>query len=185
MKLSPHNIVVDIETLATSPDAVILSIGAAAVDLKDMEVIDNFYLTIRTKEQLAMGRVEDKRTREWWDKQAGNIKEETWAEEWLLKDALVQLRLWMKFTKGVDGAISVWGNGAAFDNTILAHAYNMCDVPMAWHYRYDRCFRTVKAMFPEVVHRPQDPATKHHALHDAVYEAQCLIRVIKYLEDRI
>ena len=39
----------------------------------------------------------------------------------------------------------VWGNGASFDNVILANAYRATNLDLPWNYWNDRCYRTMKA----------------------------------------
>jgi inhibitor of KinA sporulation pathway (predicted exonuclease) len=69
----------------------------------------------------------------------------------------------------------IWGNGAAFDNTILAAWFKHFNLP--WDFRKDRCYRTVKNMFPGVPY--QFVGTKHNALADATNQAEHLIQIAK------
>jgi hypothetical protein len=69
----------------------------------------------------------------------------------------------------------VWGNGADFDNLILANAYAKCCIEQPWSYRKNRCYRTLKNMYPEV--QLEQVGTAHHALCDAETQALHLIQI--------
>lgn len=72
--------------------------------------------------------------------------------------------------------IRVWGNGAAFDNVILASAYRRVTAGTPWQYWNDRCYRTVKALHPDV---PMQRTGDHHnALDDAISQAHQLIAML-------
>ena len=73
----------------------------------------------------------------------------------------------------------MWGNGAAFDNVILAVAYKRAWLPVPWSYKNDRCYRTVAALAPEVA-RPE-VGERHNAADDAEAQARHLIEVLRVL----
>lgn len=70
----------------------------------------------------------------------------------------------------------LWGNGSDFDNVILASAYRSCNLEVPWKFWNNRCYRTVKALRPDIkIHRS---GTYHNALDDAVSQAEHLMRMI-------
>lgn len=178
--LPAHNIIIDLETLSTAPDAAILSIGAVAVDVDRMRICNNFYRAINP-DQDAWGRKTDPRTLEWWNtKVHPETKQEAFGGLSPLPIVLQQLRDWMRKVRGGMGAIGVWGNGVAFDNVILKSAYDECDIPAAWHYRYDRCYRTLASFYPHIKLEAKN-AQPHHALYDALYEARHFLQIIEHI----
>jgi len=72
--------------------------------------------------------------------------------------------------------VRVWGNGAAFDNVILASAYRQANITQPWLFWNDRCYRTVKALSPAVT--MQRNGTHHNALDDAESQARHLIDML-------
>ena len=54
MKLTPHNIVLDIETLSTKPNAAICSIGAVPICLETGALRNPFYMNVDWKESRSM-----------------------------------------------------------------------------------------------------------------------------------
>ena len=73
---------IDIETLATSPEAVILSVGGVKfVPYTNDEPHSLFDLKLDVDEQTALSRDIDKGTVEWWAKQPQNIQDIAFSEE--------------------------------------------------------------------------------------------------------
>ena len=72
------DVMLDIETLATPPDSVILTLGAVRFDPKDADgdIKGSFYKRLDVDEQLKMGRRVDEETVAWWGKQAPQVREE-------------------------------------------------------------------------------------------------------------
>ena len=68
---------VDIETLGTKEDAVILTVGGVKFDpYTDKDPYDRFLMAIDIDEQTANGSVVDEGTLEWWGTQPAEIQEE-------------------------------------------------------------------------------------------------------------
>ena len=90
--------------------------------------------------------------------------------------ALQQFAGWMENrAKGDD--VRVWGNGAAFDNVILASAYRRSGTPTPWRFWNDRYYRTIKAQYPAV--KMTRKGTHHNAVDDAESQARHLLDILK------
>ena len=76
------DIMLDLETLATSPDSVILTFGAIKFDPFDpSKVLDTgLYFRINVDEQIALGRHVDEGTVAWWGTQNEQVREEALGE---------------------------------------------------------------------------------------------------------
>lgn len=167
--------VLDLETLGTAPGSVILSIGAVLV--QDGLVTDRFYRVIRPSSCEKMGMKCDAATALWWLTQNNRARVEVAeADTWgiPLPHAL------REFSEFVQGSDTLWGNGSDFDNIHLERAYQLCGLPRPWKYTANRCLRTLRALHPGISHAPP-PLIKHHALHDAEYEARILIDILEHL----
>lgn len=79
---------------------------------------------------------------------------------------------------GSDGLYTIWGNGVMADNVWLNNAYDKVGIKPPWDYKQDRCYRTVKAMHPDI---EQDAflGVEHNALDDATHQAKHLIKIFK------
>src|SRR5680860_1209460 len=113
------HVMIDLETLATTADAVILSIGAVRFDLETGDVgQDYFYRSISIESNLGTGRRISESTLKWWMKQSAEAQQVFHDEEkHCLLAALLDLRRWFNGTESI-----VWSNGADFDLPILTHA---------------------------------------------------------------
>lgn len=160
-----QHIMLDIETLDTSPSAVILSIGAVKFDpTTESPLGDKFYEVINVQSNLDAGRTISGDTLSWWMKQDDDARAVFNAPRISLEEALTKF---MEYFDHPD--YQVWGNGADFDNVIVQNALNARGWKTPWKYFNNRCYRTLKNM-------PGTPkmaafAGKHNALVDACAQA--------------
>ena len=71
----------------------------------------------------------------------------------------------------------MWGNGAEFDNVILSQAYKNVEKEVPWQYYNNRCYRTVKNLFPHI--EMERVGAHHNALDDAKSQAEHLLGIIR------
>ena len=170
-----NNVMIDLETLGTSANSVVLSVGAVYFDPSTGELGDKTYFVLSTQKQLDLGRTVSASTLAWWMSQSeeavGVVKES--AQEEILTFLLWELN---SFLSQED--VKVWGNGAAFDNVILANLYEQVGIETPWKFYNDRCYRTVKNMFPDVS-LWEFQGTAHNALDDAIHQAKHLCEIVK------
>jgi len=163
------HIMVDLETMGTRPDAPIISIGAVKFDTRGIE--SEFYRNVDLQTSIDGGAVLDARTVQWWMQQSDEARAALTGEAESLSVVLYQFREWMK-PHNIDG---VWGNGASFDNVILTEAYRRLNMEPPWPFYIDRCYRTVKNLYPAV--KIDRKGTHHNALDDAKSQAEHLLRI--------
>lgn len=169
---------VDLETLGTGNNAVILSIGAchfypSAESPKE----DAFEVFIDPASCVELGMAMDPRTVMWWMApgrgEARDLLMRNMENAVHIRDALHRFSAWIGRDK------PVWGNGATFDNVILRNAYQLAGIECPWSFWNDRCYRTMKNQAPAVkMHRQ---GTHHSALWDAVSQATHLQAVVRSL----
>jgi hypothetical protein len=167
------NVMIDIETLGTRPGDTILSIGAVKFTAEE-GITEEFYVTIDPETCKAAGLRAQKSTLEWWEKQSPEARAAAFKGEVSLNVALTKLTMWMP---PLDSVL-VWGNGANFDNTLVAAAYRAMKMDVPWHYWNDRCYRTIANMFLKT--RVERVGTGHHALDDAKTQT---LRLLKMQEE--
>lgn len=166
-------IMLDLETLGQRPGCIILSIGAVAFDTTG--IADTFYRKISAQSCESHGLHADASTILWWFKQSAEARHEHTSENRIdLPTALDDFSRWA----GTNIA-EVWGNGSDFDNAILSAAYHATAQPSPWPFFANRCYRTLKNLFPEVTLDRQ--GTHHNALDDASTQAEHLIRILAKL----
>ncbi len=168
MKLEGQHVMVDLETLGTSSNAVIISLGAARFSVDG--VSSTFYRRVDAQSCVDHGLVADVSTVMWWMQQGEDARAAFKQKGDTLPAVLQDFGLW------VPKDACLWGNGATFDNVILSNAYKAVGQKTPWPYWGDRCYRTVKALYK---HIEADPFTgvKHNAVDDAVHQARHLIKI--------
>jgi DNA polymerase III epsilon subunit-like protein len=160
-------VMVDIETLSTEANAVILSIGAIKFDRngklpESPEVMDTFYTRIARESCEVLGMHVDPDTVRWWSTQPADVRDEALentSERLTIKDALAQFATWIGKSE------LVWGHGDDFDCVILGNAFKRCGMKTPWKFWDTRDTRT---LFDIAGVRNSDlPAnSKHHPIHD-------------------
>lgn len=174
------DIMIDMETLGTTADAVILSIGAVRFDLNSTDIDnDGFYnvVSIDSNHECGQRRISQD-TLAWWMGQSEGAKKVFTDPSVTLRTALLDLADWM----GEDmGTTRVWSNGASFDIPMLEQAFTSFDIEIPWQFWNASCFRTIKNL-PMVKKIPK-PANQlaHNAFADALAQAQHLQAMWKIL----
>jgi hypothetical protein len=151
-----HSLMIDIEGLATGPDATILTIAAQAFDPFGKGYYSQQYYARVDLESQSDRKIEQG-TIEWWATQKES-QAEAFAEDGRipLPQALSELhRLAWKSN-------FIWMNGPTYDANILEHAYKSYDMPLPWQYYKIRDARTVYSLCPGL----EKPPASHHALED-------------------
>jgi len=165
---------VDLETLAVSPNAVILSLGAVHFNPFSNEISDEIYFKIDLDDQDKLGREIDPNTIDWWSKQDPAIMEEAFDPNGRISliDAMNH------FHKFAWGCSAFWSHGAGFDLVILENVYRQLQKPLPWNYWQLRDTRTLF----DLGYDPEMPKeSKHDALADAMRQAIGVQNVYKKL----
>jgi hypothetical protein len=167
---------IDIETLATSPDAVILSVGACKFDPYTSKMpYERRLWKPCLEEQFDMGRAVCDSTVDWWIKQDREIFERALTGEGRipLKEFFGYLN---KYLVGVD---KIWCQGPQFDMVILENIYTMAEHHRGWAYWQICDSRTIFNMMP-VDPRKEIQQELHDAAADAYYQAMCVQKTYKH-----
>lgn len=158
------HLMVDLETMAVSPQAVVLSLGAVHFDPYSDWFGESIYFRINIDDQDALDREIDPNTLDWWSKQDPEIMEEAFREDGRLSldEAISQ------FHKFAWGCKAFWSHGATFDLVIIEDIYKQLQRPLPWQYYQLRDTRT---MFDLGVDPEMPKENKHDALQDAIRQA--------------
>lgn len=171
-----NDVMLDLETMGVGPNAAIISIGAVAFDLVTGELGQEFYGVIDLQSSVDAGGAIDPATVIWWLRQCDEARKEFGgAGAWSIGDALGQFDAFIEAY--AEPGFRMWGNGAANDNTWLANAYRRSGKNPPWAFYQDRCFRTVRSLYPQIAWRNNGVA--HNALEDAKAQARYLIDLFK------
>lgn len=176
-----NNVMLDLETMGSGSDAAIIAIGAVEFDILSRSIGDGFYQIITLESSVSQGGVIDPATVLWWLKQSDQARAELQRPGIHIDDALNRFAVWLSnISSGQPQEVCIWGNGAAFDNAILASAYRRVEIPQPWKHWNDRCYRTIKAMHPHT--KLQRLGTHHNAQNDALSQTWHLIDMLNPAE---
>lgn len=159
---------IDLETLATSTDAAILTIGAVRFDPFAKELqnpeMTKFYVRVDIDSCDELGLVTSESTIEWWSQQSQAAQDEAFSPDNRIhiREAMTQL---YKFCWGSQ---RVWANGSIFDIAICEHIYKKLEKAPPWKFWEVRDVRTA---FDLGINPTRPPVLKHHALEDAWNQA--------------
>jgi hypothetical protein len=163
-----RRVMLDLETAGKRAGCGVLCIGACT--FADGLPMEKFYQRIDpTSSRIHL--TEDIDTMRWWSKQDFQLKEEAFGGTRELTSVLDEFHDWFRSLSPDYKDIEIWGNGAAFDLPILGGAYAAVDRPEPWASYMDRCYRTLKNLLPHVKAPPR-ASKKHHALDDAIFQAE-------------
>lgn len=177
------HIMLDLETLSTEPNAMITSIGAVVMDFDLCELGESFECQIDLDSyDRSHGFDISASTVKWWLLQSEAAQMHMIVDGVNYKHALFGFHNWCQTVSDSDlKSLVVWGNGSTFDNVILRTALTTA-IPGAvqWPYSNDRCYRTVKNIFPKLDFKV-DGLTAHRSLDDAKYQALYLLELNKHV----
>ena len=159
-----HNlkhIMLDIETLDVLPTATITQIAACSFSLEDG--ITNHFNTYVLATSQSWGSA-SKATLDWL---ASLPPKEPIGSAVPIREALKALSSYLQ-GEDYDG---IWCYGASFDFPILRLAYHHTNLPLPWHYRQERCLRTILALKNTKLRATNN----HDALSDVYNQAATLL----------
>lgn len=179
-------VAIDLETLGTKADSVILSIGAVAI-CEQTGDRRKFYGACSVASQPE--RTQSPSTLAWWSQQSAAARE---AFDFAhgpdcpsLTDTLQRLTAWIGQI-GETHDVYVWGNGANFDLAMLEHAYKGLSDFVPWNFRHTRDMRTlydITLRFGlDIRGNVARVGTHHNALDDAEFQANVIIESLRQIE---
>lgn len=184
------DIMLDLETLSTRTDAVVLSIGAVSFTPDGLQ--ESFYRVLNSTDQAAAGRHVDDGTIAWWAKQSDEARKvltESTGQSQSVDAALHDFCEWV-LNQGTINKVRMWGCGSDFDNVIMAHLLAQYEIPQPWRFWNNRCFRTWRDMATRQLGTVEAKSCKpanlcaHNALADAEAQAREMVALFKALEVR-
>ena len=163
---------IDIEGLATGPEATILTIAAQGFDPVGKGFYGDHFYYARITLESQPNRTIEQSTIDWWATQK-EAQAEAFAE-----DGRVDLDVALKdLAKLVRKCTRVWMNGPTYDATILENAYKSYNFALPWYYYSVRDARTVYSLYPDL----NRPPTSHHALEDCRRQIELLQQCLAHL----
>jgi exodeoxyribonuclease VIII len=170
-----HDVMIDLETMSTRPNAAIVAIGAVEFDIKSLSTGRAFYRVVDLDSSIRSGGEVDADTILWWLRQSEPARLALLQDTEHISTVLVAFSTWIRESGLESDAIRVWGNGSDFDNVILASAYRRWNITLPWKFFNNRCFRTFKSIHHDI--KTERVGTAHNALDDAMHQARHLLAI--------
>ena len=165
----------DLETLSTRPNSVILTIGAVKFDPfgDTVDADKGLYYRVNVDEQLALNRHVLESTVEWWGKQDAEVREEALGEH----DRVSLEEMTRALNRFLVGVESIWAQGPVFDIAILENLYTQLSKPTPWQFWQIRDSRTLFQVHGDP--RDKNRAAAHNALMDCYYQATAVQEIYR------
>lgn len=182
------HMMLDLETAGNGADTVVLSAGMVLFDPFSELIGKTKYWVLPFDEQLKLGRVITPSTLVWWMSQSAEAQEAFKASVEYKNDPAINPTLYESVLEIVNyarGAKAVWGNGAAFDNTIMRSLSYGLKTKDEWPWNKDACYRTIanlaRAKAGTDWYPKNNRGVHHNALDDAIWQAKALQGAFKVL----
>lgn len=160
---------IDLETLGTSPETPVISLGAVFFDIETKKLGNTFYMAADVNEQIARGRKPTGDTIKWWLGQTDAAKRVFHEQAKPMALVLQTFIQWYK-ANNPKGAY-VWGNGSTFDISIMENLFRDYQITLPWGYNKAMDLRTFKR-FQKGGEQVQKGGVNHNALDDAISQAK-------------
>jgi len=168
---------IDLETLSTQQDAVVLTIGACKFNPFSFdEPTERLHFKLDTSTQVEKGRHICDDTLAWWGDQDEEIKKEAFSDNDRVdvESACDAMTEWFK------DCTKIWCQGPSFDFPIIYSLFKDFDREVPWPFWLQRDSRTVTGLVAENFKNKFDFGA-HNALEDAVVQSKCVQYVYKKL----
>ena len=172
------DVMLDIETLGTRPECVVVTLGA--VKFNPYKLDDpgpGIYMRLDADEQLELGREVQDETMLWWLDQAEDVREEALGDG---TDRIKLEQMYRELNRFLVGVDSIWCQGPAFDIVILENIYRQMGWPTPWQFWQIRDSRTLFGVHGDP--REKNKSGLHNALEDCVSQAQGVQKIYYRLE---
>lgn len=163
---------IDIETLGTECDALVLSVGMVHFTPDGVVPNSEYYALLRIEDQTKTRSLTASTIR-WWMMQSEEARKAVFDES--NTTSIHVSTLWSNLNANLATTKNVWARGPHFDLTILESLFIQNGLSAPWRYYAPRDSRTILDFLP-ADHMPERHGTAHNALDDAYYEAQCVAK---------
>lgn len=189
------DIMVDLETLGTRQDTIVLEISAVEFNRYTGEIGEVFDAKLDIDEQVQYRRSLNCETLQWWFKQDEEARKNIFDKDvdiirfnipWALSEfSNFVERCNNKCNSDSDRrVVKLWGNGSLFDLGILQNMYETClpNMKLPWKFWAVNDVRTIVDLNPDVKKNCEFDGTPHCAVDDCKHEIKYLVETLKTIK---
>lgn len=177
------DIMIDIETLGTRMDSVMLSISAVPFNMNGDISERTFDMYIDIDSSIQAGAKVTGHTFLWWLGQSEDARQsQISASRFALVEVLDAFTRW--YTEQCthnNTALNVWGNGSKFDLGIITSAYESIGNNVPWKPWVEQDVRTVVRWNPDIkkTMKQDFQGTEHKGIDDCKHQIRYVIETLK------
>ena len=189
------DIMVDLETLGTRQDAIVLEISAVEFNCHTGEIGEVFDAKLDIDEQVQYRRSLNCETLQWWFKQDEEARKNIFDEDVDIIRFNIPWEL-AEFSNFVERCnnkcnsdsdrrvVKLWGNGSLFYLGILQNMYETClpNMKLPWKFWAVNDVRTIVDLNPDVKKNCKFDGTPHCAVDDCKHEIKYLVETLKTIK---
>ena len=189
------DIMVDLETLGTRQDAIVLEISAVEFNCHTGEIGEVFDAKLDIDEQVQYRRSLNCETLQWWFKQDEEARKNIFDEDVDIIRFNIPWEL-AEFSNFVERCnnkcnsdsdrrvVKLWGNGSLFDLGILQNMYETClpNMKLPWKFWAVNDVRTIVDLNTDVKKNCKFDGTPHCAVDDCKHEIKYLVETLKTIK---
>jgi len=162
------DVMLDLETFGTGPDAVIVQIGACFFDRATGEIGETFKVNVTPKSAIESGAIMDADTVCWWMNQSEAARKSILAEPQLdIETAMIQLNQFLSPAK------AIWSH-ATFDFVIVTQTLRRLKIKPKFRYQAARDIRTLNDLGKTAL--TNTPSIRDGVHHDALEDCKFQVK---------
>lgn len=172
-----NNVMLDIETLGTAMNSVVIQIAAVRFD-ENGNIGDSICINLNRDEQLAAGLVKEDSTIDWWNNTNPELFKRLLTENIIpVKEALE------KFNSFININDRIWSH-ATFDIPVLTSLFKAFNIKPNWYYVNHRDIRTLVSLAHVNLKAYNWKSEKtHDAFDDCKFQIKYCTDGLKYLQN--
>lgn len=174
-----NDVMIDLETLDTGPNATILSIGAVEFDRRTGVLGATFYMVVEPENQA--GGTISAGTVQWWMQQSEQARSDVFGRLVKRHDLVPVLECLTAYLGDKTRADAMLWQRGNMDSVWLEQAYHRVGLQPAFKFWQWNDERTLTNLYPDTGWNI-DHGTAHNALADAQYQAQVLMSVFNHIK---
>lgn len=172
------DVMLDLETFGTGPNACIVQIGACYFNRNSGEIGKTFDLTIDAESSVKSGGVMDAGAVYFWLKQGQAARESICKPGVSLDSAMILLNSFLS------DAEYIWSH-ATFDFPIIVNTFKRLGIKPAFSYKAARDIRTLTDLGKKYNKQLPRPGTHHTAIDDCYYQVHYCTAILAKLSEAI
>lgn len=185
-----NNIMIDIETLGTGSNAVMISLAAIRFNPRTGETFETFEGFLNIDDSVKLGKKVTEGTIMWWfsqeDKAIKTLMKKYKNNVDSVENILNKFHEWLikvspKNKKG-DPDFYIWGNGPGLDLGIVKNYYHKSGMSEPWFFGKETCVRSIVRFNPKLKYNQKFEGVAHDGIDDCKHQIKYVSNILKTIQ---